>query len=232
MLRRSNGAFLNWMADRQEPRRPFFAFLNLLDVHAPYRLPPGGHASFRERSPYARRVPSRVRADGHVIDKTTATPALDLPARDSYDDCLVYPRRATRPALRRIAAPTAYSIRRLIIVTSDHGEGLGEHDLFDHGESLYRAEVRVPLIIVPPSGLNPSAVVAEPVSLCDLPVTIVDLVGQGKGSPFPGYRCHLCADPRTGAVLAPRGPDPAVSELSLPQPMPLTKGDRRFPRAR
>ena len=42
----------------------------------------------------------------------------------------------------------------LIIVTSDHGEGLGEHNLFDHGESLYRTEIRVPLVIVPPSGLK------------------------------------------------------------------------------
>ena len=78
------------------------------------------------------------------------------------------------------------SIRRLIIVTSDHGEGLGEHDFFDHGESLYRTEVRVPLIIVPPSGLSRPAVVNETVSLRDLPATIVNLVGQGKGSPFPG----------------------------------------------
>ncbi len=74
----------------------------------------------------------------------------------------------------------------LIIVTSDHGEGLGEHNLFDHGESLYQTEIRVPLVIVPPSGLNPAAVVDETVSLRDLPATIVDLAGQANGSPFPG----------------------------------------------
>ena len=34
-----NRAFLNWLADRREPDRPFFAFLNLLDAHDPYRLP-------------------------------------------------------------------------------------------------------------------------------------------------------------------------------------------------
>ena len=42
--------------------------------------------------------------------------------------------------------------RTLVILTSDHGEGLGEHDLFDHGESLYRNEIRVPLLIVLPAG--------------------------------------------------------------------------------
>ena len=39
----------------------------------------------------------------------------------------------------------------LVIVTADHGEGMGDHDLFDHGESLYRNEVRVPLLIVLPA---------------------------------------------------------------------------------
>ena len=39
----------------------------------------------------------------------------------------------------------------LVIVTADHGEELGEHGLFDHGESLYRPEIRVPLLIVLPA---------------------------------------------------------------------------------
>ena len=94
----------------------------------------------------------------------------------------------------------------LIVVTSDHGEGLGEHGLFDHGESLYRTEIRVPLLIVPPSGLQSSAVVDETVSLRDLPATIVDLVGQGKGSPFPGEiaRQILARFQVGGCSIAPR----------------------------
>ena len=41
-----NRAFLNWLADRREPDRPFFAFLNLLDAHDPYRLPEGAPYRF------------------------------------------------------------------------------------------------------------------------------------------------------------------------------------------
>ena len=94
----------------------------------------------------------------------------------------------------------------LIVVTSDHGEGLGEHGLFDHGESLYRTEIRVPLLIVPPSGLQSSVVVDETVSLRDLPATIVDLVGQGNGSPFPGDSlARFWVDSRSeGTSIAPR----------------------------
>ena len=40
-----NREFLDWLARRRQPDRPFFAFLNYVDAHAPYVLPPG--ASYR-----------------------------------------------------------------------------------------------------------------------------------------------------------------------------------------
>jgi arylsulfatase A-like enzyme len=41
--------------------------------------------------------------------------------------------------------------RTLVVLTSDHGESLGEHDYyFDHGENLFDASLRVPLIVVSP----------------------------------------------------------------------------------
>ena len=76
--------------------------------------------------------------------------------------------------------------RTLVIVTADHGEELGEHALFDHGESLYRPEIRVPLLVVLPARSQFSGVVKQTVSLRDLPATIVELVGLAAGSPFPG----------------------------------------------
>jgi arylsulfatase A-like enzyme len=76
--------------------------------------------------------------------------------------------------------------RTWVIIAGDHGEGLGEHDLYGHGESLYGTEIRVPLLILPPSGEQRGGVVREPVSLRDLPATIVDLVGLEAGAPFPG----------------------------------------------
>ena len=74
----------------------------------------------------------------------------------------------------------------LVIVTSDHGEHLGDHLLFFHGCSLYRQLVQVPLVIVDNKGVPSGRVVAEPVSLCDVPATVVDLLGLGRDAPFPG----------------------------------------------
>ena len=35
----------------------------------------------------------------------------------------------------------------MLVVTSDHGENLGEHDMLDHVFSLYETTVRVPLLV-------------------------------------------------------------------------------------
>jgi arylsulfatase A-like enzyme len=74
----------------------------------------------------------------------------------------------------------------VVIVTSDHGEHLGEHQLFFHGCSLYRQVIEVPLIVVGPKGVPMGRSVDEPVSLRDLPATVLDLLGLGRGGAFPG----------------------------------------------
>ena len=73
----------------------------------------------------------------------------------------------------------------LVIITSDHGEHLGDHRLFFHGCSLYRQLVHVPLVIVDPDAVPANRMIAEPVSLRDLPATIVDLLGLRRRSTFP-----------------------------------------------
>jgi arylsulfatase A-like enzyme len=103
----------------------------------------------------------------------------------------------------------------LVIVTSDHGEHLGDHLLFFHGCSLYRQVVQVPLVIVDPARVPASRVIAEPVSLRDVPATAVDLLGLGDGSPFPG---------RSLARLCGRRDDPAGSGSSPDEPLLMETG--------
>ena len=144
-----NREFLDWLSRRRQPRRPFFAFLNYMDAHAPYLLPP--------RVPY--RLGSGPRTEAHLwflaegwaqADKLQISPAKRTLARDAYDNCLAY-------LDERLGAWFDDLQRRgvldqtLVIVTADHGEGLGEHGLFDHGESLYRTEIGVPLLCVLPA---------------------------------------------------------------------------------
>ena len=66
--------------------------------------------------------------------------------------------------------------RALIILLSDHGEGLGEHDEDEHGVFLYRTTLQVPLIVKLPDHERAGATVREPVALIDVHPTIRDLL--------------------------------------------------------
>ena len=107
-------------------------------------------------------------------------------ARDAYDSCIAYLDEQLGVLFDELQRRDLLD-DTLVVITSDHGEGLGEHDLFDHGESLYSTELDVPLLILLPRKSRTARVVPQVVSLRDLPATIVDLVGQGAGSPFPGH---------------------------------------------
>ncbi len=72
-----------------------------------------------------------------------------------------------------------------MIITSDHGEAFGDHGFFGHGYSVYLDEIGVPLVILSPDA-PAGRVVDSPVSLRDLPATVVDQLGLSAGSPFPG----------------------------------------------
>jgi arylsulfatase A-like enzyme len=74
----------------------------------------------------------------------------------------------------------------LVVVTADHGELMGERGEFGHGQSLHHEVVNVPLLVIAPQRVPSGQIVPTPVSLRDLPATVVDLLGLGSKSPFPG----------------------------------------------
>jgi len=74
--------------------------------------------------PEARR---RYRLEVEYLDRYVGELLDDLRERGLYDDSL-------------------------IVFTADHGEGLGEHGLLDHGLSCFDEQIHVPLIVKPPAG--------------------------------------------------------------------------------
>jgi arylsulfatase A-like enzyme/Tfp pilus assembly protein PilF len=73
----------------------------------------------------------------------------------------------------------------LVIVTSDHGESLGEHGEKTHGVFAYDATLRVPLILFAPEILDPR-VVSDPVRHVDILPTVMDALGAPIPSELPG----------------------------------------------
>lgn len=69
--------------------------------------------------------------------------------------------------------------RTLIVMTADHGEGLGEHNEVTHAVLAYESTLHVPLIIRPPDlGAEKARVVDERVGIVDIVPTILDLLGM------------------------------------------------------
>jgi arylsulfatase A-like enzyme len=62
-----------------------------------------------------------------------------------------------------------------ILVTADHGEGLGDHGEDEHGVLVYESTLRVPLILKRPGGAP--GLEKEPVSLVDVFPTLLEAAG-------------------------------------------------------
>jgi arylsulfatase A-like enzyme len=131
-------------------------------------------------------------------------------ARDCYDDCIAFLDDQLGRLLEELRGQGLLD-HTLVIITSDHGESFGAHGIFGHGGSLYLDETAVPLVILSP-GATGDRVVAEPVSLRDLPATVVDLLGLADGSSFPGW--SLAAAWRSTLGQSSPAITPAFSEIA------------------
>ncbi|MEQ8768738.1 MAG: sulfatase-like hydrolase/transferase [Planctomycetota bacterium] len=75
----------------------------------------------------------------------------------------------------------------IIVITSDHGESLGEHGEAYHGSLIYDATQRVPLAVRYPEKIPAGRVLEGQVTLADICPTVIDLAGRrnervGKGN--------------------------------------------------
>lgn len=86
--------------------------------------------------------------------------------------------------LQKRIAKAGLTDRTIIILTADHGEGLGEHGVEHHSSTLYEELIHVPLCVFGP-GIE-GRVVDTPVSLIDLGPTLLDLFGEPTPGSFMG----------------------------------------------
>ncbi len=83
--------------------------------------------------------------------------------------------------------------RSLIVLLSDHGEGLGDHVEKEHGLLLYRESLQVPLMIKLPGQSMAGRRIELPVGLIDVATTILDVLGLPSAD-LPG-RALLGSEP-------------------------------------
>ena len=123
---------LDWI-DETRRGEPFFLMLNYMDAHHP-TMPPAPHDSAFESAKPA--------------DPLIVPPEL-IPLQ--YDRALHYLDTQVARVLDRLEALDLFE-NTTIVLTSDHGEGFGEHGVWRHGEALYEELVHVPLFLKPAGG--------------------------------------------------------------------------------
>jgi len=179
-----NREFLDWLSHKRSPERPFFAFLNLYDAHSPYELRHAGIHRFgaRPRNQHEADLSSKLVEEFLRAPSDRLLPLI----RDRYDDCVADLDEQLGWLIDELDRRAVLD-QTCVIIAADHGESFGEHPgVFFHGASLYRTELHVPLVVIPPGNRPSPRVVSEPVSLRNLAATIVDIAGLQAGSPFPG----------------------------------------------
>ncbi len=224
-----NREVLDWLATRDQPERPFFAFLNYFDAHYRYVLKPGRLRRFGvEPDDEYKRI---LINHWGTMDKSAVSPSGVAFAADSYDDCIADLDEQIGKLIDALGQRGILDNTWLIVV-ADHGESFGEHpNIFCHGTSLFDTELRVPLLIIPPLNKKTAAgsVIRDPVTLRDIAATIIHMAGLTTSSSFPGE--SLTRFVGTSAP-APNGQQPSsLSELvpndpknrdywGLPAPLP------------
>ena len=90
-----------------------------------------------------------------------------------YDGAVSYADAFLGLFLRRLQARHLLD-QVMLVVVSDHGESLGENNIYGHGYNLSDGDVHVPLIIRLPGGEGGGRQVEELVALLDVMATILD----------------------------------------------------------
>lgn len=188
--------FLRWH-ERQPTNRPFFAFLNYFDAHEPLLGADGSEplAPLDHRnSLLTGEIATYVNRSGESGQRFVRE------YRAAYENAIADLDRELTDLFRELERRGVLD-STVVIVASDHGDHIGEHDLIGHTSSLYRPAVWVPLIVRYPGAVPAGHRVRAPVSLRSLPATVADLAGIGEEA-FPGRSlARHWDDP--GAMITP-----------------------------
>jgi len=171
--------------------KPFFLFLRHMDPHSPY-LPP---------APYERMFyggDEKDPANGSMAPVYGFKPFADflkswIPpgvtdqeyVSAQYDGAVAYMDAAMQTIFAKLAA-LGLEEETLVVITSDHGETLYEHDCFFDHHGLYDCTLIVPLILKFPGRLPAGKRIADVTLISDIMPTVLDLLGIDSGLMFDG----------------------------------------------
>ena len=185
-------AAMQWLTEHGS--EPFFLWVHYFDPHKPYLPPPG----------YALAPDTPIDLGGKTLPESVRGPGALRRLILAYRGEVAYTDAQIGRLVERLRLLDLLD-RTAIVVTADHGEGLGDHGVLEHGLNLFDELVRVPLIVRAP-GLPPGRRLAGDAQLEDLAPTLLAMVGAEPPSDLDGVsllgwlRGDVPQSPRRAAV--------------------------------
>jgi arylsulfatase A-like enzyme/Flp pilus assembly protein TadD len=139
------------------------------------------------------------------------SPYAERFSRSPYDGEVAYVDAEMGRVLERLRQ-MGLAERTLVVLVSDHGEGLGDHGEATHGVFLYESTLRVPMILSLPGPLPRGRRVATPVRTIDLMPTVLRLVDLPEPDELQGTSLLPLVSRRPPDLLLK-----SVSETLLPR---------------
>lgn len=178
-----------WISSKRDKSRPFFMYLNSLEPHDRYDnldepwlrkyLDEDLDIKAFRRSCFERKViektSTRTRNERFAVPYTKH----DLKVFNAfYDANIAFLDTWLNSLLSNLnKVEKEVMDNTMVIITSDHGEMLGEHGLVTHHGGMYEELCRVPLVIKYPKGVMAPHRASQRISWLDIPYTIAELAG-------------------------------------------------------
>lgn len=168
----------DWINNKNNENKPFFAWIHLIDAHAPYQFKP----SILSEIGISPENINPVRTPGNNYDlEVGSSPPQNL--IDMYDMNV----RLSDNSIQKVIDDLPDSTD--LIISADHGEEFGFHTGF-HSVSAFDTMARIPLIIRSPQLKKNN--VKSPVALVDIPPTVCSMAGIPNVDDWVGV--DLCSD--------------------------------------
>ncbi len=171
----------NKLSEARNAGKPFFLFLHYWDPHAPYAPPEPFKSMFYDgtnNNPLNRTIRKiEVMSPIWFIHKGWMSGITDEEYITAmYDSEISYVDTAIGNAVKKLKL-SGLMENTILLITSDHGESMTEHDVYFDHHSLYEQVIHVPLIISG-SGFKKKFDKIESLSQhIDIAPTVLDLAG-------------------------------------------------------
>ena len=159
-------------------KRPFFIFANYMETHLPYVPSKESRSKFLTPEQEARwRTVNQN--PWQYISKNVTMDSEDFQILKSLYDAQLSYLDEKIGEIYDFLHEKGLLKNTLFIVTSDHGENLGDHNLMDHQYCVYDTLARVPLVVNYPAS-NQGIKISSQVQSLDILPTVIDLLNQDE----------------------------------------------------